>query len=313
MIVGLLVVIVGFFLLIWGADLLVKHSVVLARILGVSTAVIGVTIVAFGTSLPEIVVSVMAAVDGNTDVAVSNVIGSNVVNIGLVLGVIALIRPVKVHRTAIIVDWPVMFLAAGFFAFIARDGIISPYETFALLFFLCVYVVSTIISGKAARAKISEDEAEQKSSTKSLFISTLFLIAGLILLYVGGRVVLHGVLVVAEQMGLSERVVGLTVVALGTSLPELVASFVAIYKQEDDIAIGTVLGSNIYNILAILGLIGLADRIKVASATMHVDIWVMLGFIIAIYPVMVFRKKIPRYFGFLLLLAFAYYNWTLFS
>ncbi|MCA9353750.1 calcium/sodium antiporter [Candidatus Nomurabacteria bacterium] len=250
--------VVGFIILIKGANTLVDGATSIARKLGVTEIVIGLTIVAFGTSAPELAVNVISALKGSTSLAVGNVLGSNIANIFLILGVAAAIKPLTVKRNTIFKEIPFSLLAALVVLFLALDGIFnSSYPSMlirgdglTLLGFFAIFLYYTV-----SIAKGGEDETEEDSGTPNIKpVRAIFMIVvGLVMLTLGGQWIVNGAIKIAGLLGMSESLIGLTVVAIGTSLPELATSIVAIRKGKTDIAIGNAVGSNIFNIFWILG------------------------------------------------------------
>ncbi|MCH2022015.1 MAG: calcium/sodium antiporter [Saprospiraceae bacterium] len=249
----------GFLILIKGADFLVEGASAVAKRFNISDMIIGLTIVSFGTSAPELVVNIQAAVNGENEVILGNILGSNIFNTCLILGVAGLIYPLVVHKETMLKEFPfsvliiiLLFFLANDAMFIGGDNFLSKFDgiIFLILFFcfLC-YVYS---SAKASIAKSGEEDAE-KIKSLSLPNSVIYIAGGMLGLVYGGELVLENAVFLAEEFGMTKRVIGLTVVAIGTSLPELATSVVAAMKKNSDIAIGNVIGSNIFNILLVLG------------------------------------------------------------
>lgn len=248
---------IGFALLIKGADLLVDGASSLAKRLGISALVIGLTIVAFGTSAPELIVNILASINGNTDIAIGNILGSNIANILLILGISAVIYPLAVKKGTVWKEIPLAFLAVIVLAFMANDAWIdnSPFSAltridgFILISFFIIFLYYVFGISKAESA----DTVETTPCTYSLWRSSLMIGGGLLGLVIGGKWIVDGAVAFATGLGVSEALIGLTVVAVGTSLPELATSAVAAYKKDVDIAVGNIIGSNIFNIFWILG------------------------------------------------------------
>ncbi|MDP4912578.1 MAG: calcium/sodium antiporter [Pseudomonadales bacterium] len=247
----------GLLILIKCADLMVAGSVSVARKLGVSTLVIGLTVVSFGTSLPEMLVSVNAGLDGNADLAISNIVGSNIANVLLVLGLAAIIRPLPVQNSTVVSEIPFSLTAALLLGFLANAAIfssvpelsISRLDGAILLFFFFLFLLY-IYRTSAVDNLVAELPAEQLSRAREV----TYILLGVVGLYVGGQLVVDGAVSVATTLGVDDVVIGLTIVAIGTSAPELVASGVAAYRGQTDVAVGNVVGSNIFNILWVVGL-----------------------------------------------------------
>jgi cation:H+ antiporter len=298
---------IGLVALIIGAELLVRGASKLALSFGISPLVVGLTVVSFGTSAPELAVSVQSAWAGQTDIALGNVIGSNIANVLLILGASALVVPMLVHRQVIRQEVPVMIAASLLLWVLAADGAISRFDGFLLAGLLVTYTVFVIRQSRREQAALrGETEPEQPTGWDAWWGAQLGLIlAGLVLLVLGSNWLVEAAVAFAKYLGISELVVGLTVVAVGTSLPELATSIMAAIKGERDIAVGNVVGSNIFNILAVLGISGaLSPRgIPVSNAALTLDLPVMVA--VAVLCVPIFRKHaITRWEG---LLFVAYY------
>ena len=262
----LLLLLAGFVLLIYGANLLVDNASSLAKKLNIPPIVIGLTIVGFGTSTPEMVVSVFAAIDNNPDIVLGNIIGSNILNILVVLGISAIVFPLSVSRNTTWLEIPLCFLSAVALMVMANDLIIDKSDSSTLgridgLVMLMLFAVFIVYNINLA---ITENfEAGLQIRDRSYSVVILLIIAGLVLLIVGGRLIVFSAVKVATLIGLSERVIALTVVAIGTSLPELATSFVAGRKKSIDLAIGNIVGSNIFNVFFTLGLTAVIKPIRV--------------------------------------------------
>ena len=241
---------VGLALLYFGAEGLVRGASSLALRLGVSPLLVGLTVVAFGTSAPEMVVSLKAALTGSVDISLGNVVGSNICNIGLILGLAALIRPLVIKIELVRIQVPIMILASVITIVMLFDGAIGRIEGAALFVCFIGFVVFNVV--KARKNSISSDVLPSVSGR--LFLTIIFIVAGLVLLIIGAGVFVRGAVTLARMLHVTEAVIGLTIVAFGTSLPELATSVVAAIKGESDLAAGNVVGSNIFNILAILGI-----------------------------------------------------------
>lgn len=282
----------GIAALYYGADYLVKGGVDIAGRLGISPLVIGLTLVAFATSAPELAVSVSAALEGNPDIALGNVVGSNIANIGLILGVCACILPLNVNAQLLKNDVPVMIAAAvgaaGFYFFCGGINRIA-----ALVFFVAflIYTVWSIFNSR------NNPEKEEKTSSKyPLYLAIIIVIASFGVLVGGAKIFLKGAVFFAKILNMSDAVIGLTVAAVGTSLPEFATSVVASFKGEKDIAIGNVVGSNILNIFCILGLTGIVKPIENASVSI-VDFAVMIIFTVLLSVMMFTGRRLNRIEG----------------
>jgi len=271
----------GLVLLVIGGDSLVRGAVALARRLGVSPLLIGLTLVGFGTSTPELVTSLQAASLGSPGIAVGNVVGSNIANILLILAVAGLIRPLPTTRAALVRDGAVMLAAAVVCLGVVWMGVLARPVGAMLVAALAVYVVWTYrLERRTGDAGAQRHEAEAVSVSPrptSTALALAFTLGGLVLTVLGARLLVGAAISLATAAGISETVVGLTVVAVGTSLPELVTSVMATVRRQGDVAFGNVIGSNIYNVLGILGVTALVQPIPVPPEIARVDIWVMLA------------------------------------
>ncbi|TFG47726.1 MAG: calcium/sodium antiporter [Gemmatimonadales bacterium] len=285
---------------------------------GLTPAVIGLTVVAAGTSLPELVVSILAAFHGTPDIAVGNVVGSNIFNIGMVLGAAALVTPLVVHGAAVRLEWPVMFLASWIGFLLMRDYGLDRLEGG---FFVASLIVFIAYSVYIARYEVSAEEETDYASetagrslhprTRELGMSILAVVVGSGLLVLGGKFLVDGSVAIARYAGMTERVIGLTIVAVGTSAPELAASLVAAYRGRTDLALANIIGSNIFNILGILGITALIHPIPIAEAIVQTDVWWMLAFAVVLFPMMRKGKSISRIEGGVLLAGYGIYVFTL--
>ncbi len=257
-----LFIVVGFIFLVKGADWFVDNASGIATKIGISPLVIGLTIVAFGTSMPELAVSVTAALEGANEIAVGNVVGSNLFNLLVVAGLSACIFPLAVNPTIMKRDWPVSTLAAVLLAIFLYDRTISIWEGVILLIFFAFTLYTQLKNGK--------ETDETKTENRSMINLIIFLIIGIACIIIGGQLAVEGATELARILGLSETLIGLTVVAVGTSLPELVTSVVAARKGENEIAMGNVIGSNVFNLLCILGVSAVLHPIHV-EATAFID------------------------------------------
>lgn len=307
---GLLVVglfTAGLALLVVGAELLVRGAARLASILGVRPLVIGLTVVAFGTSAPELAVSLEASREGAADIALGNVVGSNIFNVLLILGLAAVVVPLRVSARVVRVDLPIMLAASLLVMALALNGTIGRGEGVLLVAGIVVYTVLQIRLSPGAGASAVEGGADRPSGRWWLDVAGI--VAGLGLLVLGSRWLVHGAAAAAGALGVSELVIGLTVVAAGTSLPELATSVVAAVRGQRDIAVGNVVGSNIFNVLAILGAAAVvsADGLPVASTAIAVDLPVMIGVSLACLPVFFTGHVISRWEGALFLALYLSY------
>ncbi|MBX7257935.1 MAG: calcium/sodium antiporter [Candidatus Hydrogenedentes bacterium] len=291
-----LLLLVGFTILIKGADWLVDGAATFARIVGISDLVIGLTIVAFGTSLPELIVSVMAAARGNTGIAIGNIVGSNIANILIIIGLAAIINPVQASKSTVRKEIPFCMLAAVLVGILPNDTVLDHAAQNYLgridgLVLLSFFIVFMYYIFEVIRSE-SNQRTDAPPTNKSTIRALLKIIAGLTSLVLGGRWVVQGAVAVAEAFNVGEDVIGLTVVAVGTSLPELATSAVAAYRKNSDIAIGNVVGSNIFNVFFVLGMTGILHPIPL-DARNNIDILFMILVTLLLFLTM-FRGK-PRY------------------
>lgn len=313
-----LFVVVGLLLLTYGADRFVTGAASLARNLGLPPIVIGMTVVGFATSAPEMLVAGVAALSGSGDVAVGNALGSNIANIGLVLGATAIMSPLVVHSAVLKREYPLMFAALVLAWILMADGRLERMDGTLLAVGLAfsLYLIGRMASSsKRSDPLVAELEHELPPGTLSTSAACGWLLLGLALLLVGSHALVDGAVTVARQFGVSELVVGLTVVAVGTSLPELAASLMSAYKREPEIALGNVIGSNLFNTLGVLCIPGLLAPGRFDPAVLSRDFPVMMGFSAALYLFAggVFRQeRIGRFQGGLLLVAFIVYEVWLF-
>lgn len=306
MFVDLALIAGGVALLYFGAEALVRGSAGLAARMGLSSLVIGLTVVAFGTSTPEMVVSVEAAVVGNGAIAIGNVVGSNIGNIALILGLSAIIRPPQIHLQVLRLDAPIMVAISILVSVILLDGDVGRLAGLGLLGGLILYVFNSVrIAQKNAHRVMLADVAE---TVRAMSIPTGIglSLAGLALLVVGARLLVQGAVSIATEIGVTEVVIGLTIVAIGTSLPELATSIVAAVKGEGDIAIGNVVGSNIFNLLGVVGLTS-AIRPVVNAGIEPIDLGMMLAMSAVLLPLMRSQYRIGRLEGAVLFFVYAAY------
>lgn len=298
----------GLVLLCIGAEGLVRGSASLALRAGVTPLVVGLTVVAFGTSSPEMVVSTKAAWLNQGSIALGNVVGSNIFNIAVILGLSAVVRPLKVNVQLIRFDLPVMIAVSLLAFFMFRDGQLSRGES--ALLFLGVVVYTGVVIRMARREhsrKVEEEFAEgTPKASRSVLLDVVYVVGGLALLVLGARLFVHGAVDLARIWGVSEAVIGLTIVAAGTSMPELATSMVAAFRKQEDIAIGNIVGSNIFNLLAILGVAGLIRPFS-GGGVQPTDFYFMLGTSIIILPLMRWGMRLNRVEGLLLLIAYGVY------
>lgn len=309
MLIASLQIIGGFLLLLGGGEFLVRGAVGISKKLGFSPLLIGLTVVAFSTSAPELLVSFTSALKGQVDLSIGNVVGSNIVNILFILGVSALITPIMVKGKEVRRDSWIMVIAAVALTIVSQFGIIS--RPVGLLFFAAI--VAYVFFSYRAESKNSSPEAEAEAeeeigdAPKSLWVSIALVLVGLVALVFGSDLLVQGATAIALAWGVSEAVIGLTIVAIGTSLPELAASVISAIKGHSEMAIGNVVGSNIFNIFSILGLTAMVKPIHVNPQMAHFDMPVMIVVSLILTFLLVRREKLSRFTGVLFILAYVAY------
>ena len=307
---------VGLLLLFFGGELLVRGSVSLALKMRISTLVVGMTVVSFATSAPELFVTLQAVLNGSNDIAFGNVIGSNIANITLVLGFTALIFRVKISEQTAILNYPVLLFASLVFGAVMYyfNGI--PQKIGFLFFFLLLVFTWLLISkSRKENLKSAKDDGElsQVGSSDSMFRSLGFLFSGMLLLKFGADHLVEGTIAIAKKFQISERVISVTVVAIGTSIPELATSIVAALKKEHNLAVGNLIGSNIFNILAVLGIVASVKEINIVdSAILSFDyVWmIFITFLLGFFIYTFSKRQISRLEGILLLLIYIFYIYS---
>lgn len=284
-----LLIIGGLILLILGGNWLLKSAVAISLKLNISKVVIGMTVVSFATSAPELIVSINAALNGASDLALGNVIGSNVANLGLVLGITLILGGMEVEKTFYKIDWPVMMIASALlFIFLANDRVVMQYEGFILFSFLIIFLIYLLRFQKNKNEEELEEGAVPLSVPKTIF----FFVIGGCGLYGGSELLINGATSLATEFGVGQRVIGVTVVSIGTSVPELAASIIAIIKKEKAISLGNLIGSNIFNILAVIGITSIITPISLLDSRLLTnDIYWMLGISFLILPLVLMPKK----------------------
>lgn len=298
----------GIIALLIGGEALVRGAVGMALRFRVSTLVIGMTIVSFGTSAPELLVSLSSVLEGYDDVAVGAVVGSNISNLGLVLGITVLIFPIAVSKNTIKIDWPLMIIASFLFYFLALDGEISFFEGLLFVIILISFSVWLVVkSRKEGKELYTSEELESMADKNPPIKDIAFIVLGMFGLYFGAEWLVEGVINIARVHYISEKFISVTAVAFGTSVPELVTSSIAAYRRETDISIGNLIGSNVFNILAILGITALAEPVQISESIISSDVYFMLGVSLLVFPLMYFGRKIDRWKGAILLLFYFLY------
>lgn len=313
-----LLILAGLVLLVAGGEALTRGAGGLALLSRISPAVVGLTVVAAGTSMPELVVSLQAAWQGNTGISVGNVVGSNIFNIAAILGLSALLRPLVIHGNTVRFEWPVLFLAALQLVLLSREGTVDRFEGLCLVAALVAFVAYMVLLSR--RAATTEETAEFAQVTDASFgrtgaaawaFNSGAVLVSVALLAGGSTLLVKGAVGIAQNAGLSETVIGLTIVAAGTSTPELATSLVAAWRGRDDIAVANVVGSNIFNVLGILGVTALVRPLSVPAEIIARDNWWMLGFSALLFPLMRSGMRVNRAEGTVLLAGFLAYLWVL--
>jgi len=284
-----LFIISGLLLLILGGNWLLKAAVGLSTRLKISKIIVGLTVVSFATSAPEMIVSIQAALSGFPDIAIGNVVGSNIGNIGLVLGIVLLINAVQVDNSFYVTDWPVkMFASTLLFFFLIIDGVLSGIEGIIFIVILILFLIFLIRKNKTTQIEVEVIEEIQMSK----IAIGLFLVIGGFALWAGSELLVKGAVNLAENLGVSKRIIAITVVSIGTSVPELASSIIASIKKENAISIGNIIGSNIFNILSVLGVTAIIKPIEnVDVQIIQQDIYWMLGFSFFLLPMVIFPKR----------------------
>ena len=296
-----------------GAEFLVRGASRLAALAGISSLVIGLTVVAYGTSAPELAVSVKSALAGQSDIALGNVVGSNIFNVLFILGVCALILPLKVDSQLVRLDVPIMIAVSVLALLLGLDGEIGKWDGLLLASCAVAYTVFTILKSRSETKSVKEEfdleYAQPKSKGLMIVLWNFALLgAGLVLLVYGARTFVDSAIGIAEALGVSQMVIGLTIVAAGTSLPEVATSVVATLRGERDIAIGNVVGSNIFNILSVLGFSSIVSPMKIGAAAQHVDLPAMIGAAAICLPIFFTGLLIRRWEGAVFLLLYVLYT-----
>ena len=310
MIIEVIFLVLGLVLLVIGSDLLLRSSVDLSLKYNVSKLVIGLTIVSFATSAPELLISVSSVLKDSSDIAISNVIGSNIANIGMVFSIALLFVTIKIKKENIKYDFPWLIIVSLLFIWFLQDSQIDRFEGLVFTFVLFLFIIFSF----KVRANENEDLDDLSTSNMSLSKIFIFLALSSILLYSGSELFVESSIFFANYFGVSERVIGLTMVAMGTSLPELATTLVAIYKKELDISIGNIIGSNIFNILAVIGITSIIRTLSIKSSEiLSFDIYVMFAFSAVLGVFFFFPRKYKMYsiHGLFLLSAFLLYYFTL--
>lgn len=299
----------GLIVLIIGGNLLLKSAVSISMKFGIPRLLIGMTVVSLATSAPELIVSIKSAIKGSPDLAISNVLGSNIANLGLVLGITILFSPINISKSVYKKEWPIMMFSALYFLIVIIDGVITKIEGGILVCFLIITIISLI------KLRDKNEVEDQLENEDSIIKSIIILFFGGLFLFYGSEWFIDGAIQLANSFGISERIIGITVVSVGTSIPELVTSLVAVFNKEKSISLGNLLGSNIFNVFAVLGITSLVTPLSVLDQNIiDFDIYVMLFFAALILPLIFFPKKLvlDRKEGLIILLFYSFYLYNLF-
>ncbi|MBS4070616.1 MAG: calcium/sodium antiporter [Algoriphagus sp.] len=303
----------GLLILLLGGKLLVDGASSIALKLGLSSGLIGLTVVAFGTSAPELLVSINAAIKGNSDISIGNVVGSNIANIALVLGLSGLFYPIAISKTHLRFDYLLMLIVTFLFFFISTDQIITFWEGVILIcgfILLNVYLFRNLGKSPQPENELIEENLEEIKKY-NLPISILLFLFGIIGLYFGSEMLVNNAVLISKQFGVSERIIGITIIAIGTSLPELITSIIAALSKRTDLALGNILGSNIMNILSIIGITALIKPIGVSEEFIKADYLWMIGISILLFPLMRTKMRVSKLEGTVLLFSYFIYLYFL--
>lgn len=312
-------IIAGLILLVWSADKFVEGAAAVAKHLGMPSLLIGMVIIGFGTSAPELAVSAMAAADGNPGLALGNGYGSNITNIALIVGLTAVIAPIAVHSQVLKKELPLLVVLTLIAGSQLLDGELSRLDGWVLLGVFAVVMGWSIFQGMRGKgdALAGETDAQMAGDLMAMKTAIIWLIIGLILLVVSSRLLVWGAVTIAQSLGVSDLVIGLTIVAIGTSLPELAAALAAVRKNEHDLILGNILGSGLFNTLAVVGLAAVIEPMSVAPEVLYRDWTLMLvltvGLLVMGFGVTGWRKLISRFDGSILLLVYVAYTGYLLS
>ena len=317
MVVPILLIILGFVLLIKGADFLVDGASSLAKRFNIPEIIIGLTIVSIGTSMPELFVSSTSAMNGSSDMAIGNIIGSNLCNLLMILGISTIIKPVKFQKETRLIEIPLCLIITIIFAiFCNTSGTISRIEALILIFLFVLFIIYTIIMGKKGKAFDAENaiiEIKEDNKPLSLKKSIILIVLGIVGLKIGGDLTVENATNLARMFNVSEKIIGLTILAIGTSLPELVTSVTAAIKGNSDIAIGNIIGSNIFNILLIIGVSAIISPLTYNfTYNIQIAILVLSTMVLSIFPIIPPKNEMSRFNGLIYLIIYIIYMVILF-
>jgi len=303
----------GLVVLYFGAEGTLHGAVGIATRMGVSQLVIGLTLVAFGTSCPELSLDISAAIQGNADLAFGDLVGSNIANVGLILGVGAIVYPLRVQMRLLRAEVPIAISTSLLVLAVAMDGVISRQDGIIMLAAFVLFVGYSYRAARQESAKVQRQIEETVEDHSSVGKSAGVIVVGLIGLVVGAQLMVYAAVEGAQLLGISPLIVGLTIVALGTSLPELATSIVAARRKEGDIVVGNVIGSNIFNMLLVLAIVAIICPVNVATESLRVDLPVMIAFVAVLLPIMVRGMIVTRAEGILLVIVyFGFLGWQVF-
>jgi cation:H+ antiporter len=307
-----LLLLLGLVLLFIGGKYLVEGSVAIARRFRIPTKIIGLTVVAFGTSAPELLVSIQAAIRGYPEISLGNVVGSNISNILLVLAITAIVFPIPVPASSVKKDWPILMLVSLVLLFFSLDGLLSRYEGLIFISLLIIYLLFNVIQAKKMPTP-HEKDTEIRPAMK-VWVAGVMLLFSCIGLALGADLLVENAATIAGNLGISQRVISITMVAVGTSIPELATSVIAALKKETNISVGNIIGSNIMNILTVLGVTSIVGDIRVDQAIARFDIPWMLGITLLLLFLMLpaARSRITRWEGILMIVIYLLYIYLIF-
>lgn len=309
MLLSIAYILIGVIAVLWGADKFTDGAAAIARKMNIPEIVIGLTIVAMGTSAPELFTSVVSALKGSTGLALGNIVGSNIFNSLLIVGAAAAVAPIPISQVTIVKDIPFALVSSLLLTVVCLDGNLTRLDSLLLLIGFALFLAYTL---QMARNGTTEDSKSETS--QALWKNILFIIIGLACLIVGSNLFVNGASTVAEQLGISDAIIGLTIVAGGTSLPELATSIISARKGQSGIAIGNVVGSNVFNILAILGITGFISPMRNLGGITTIDFTMLILSIILVWAMSFTKHKIERWEGFTLIGIFALYlGWLIYS
>ncbi|HAH36427.1 MULTISPECIES: calcium/sodium antiporter [unclassified Algoriphagus] len=310
--IAYLLLALGLIILLVGGKFLVDGASAIAVKLGMSSGLIGLTIVAFGTSAPELLVSINAALKGNSDISIGNVVGSNIANIGLVLGLSGIFYPIMIKRSHLRFDYLVTVLVTILFFILGLNGLIGLWEGILLFSVFILFNFYLFKSSKGGIADDKEVEAEiEQVKGYSWLISISLFSAGIIGLYFGSELLVENAVKISREFGVSERVIGVSIIAIGTSLPELITSIMAALSKRTDLALGNILGSNIMNILSIIGITAIIQPIGVSEDFLDVDFLWMIGITLLLFPLMKTKMQVSKIEGSILFGSYCLYMFFL--